>query len=288
VLKTFKHLKIDETQLMKNKIITKIKRKIQISYLTLERKIQKGYSTFNSKMNGDKLPFFCPCCGTYLRDFADGHYTMQTDMYNTERYRGIDQRVICPICQALPRHRILVSWFNNNIEKLIGQKILYFAPETSVMMWLSSHNISCTTADLYNIADLTLNIEETGLADEAYDIIVCNHVLEHVSDYKKALKELYRITKSDGLVIISFPVDLTLDTVYEDPSVVSEKDCLRCFGQKDHRRVFGRDSGKILEAMGFSVSEISGEADDVDKRIKPVIGPADYDYNVLWCLTKKI
>ena len=88
---------------------------------------------------------------------------------------------------------------------------------------------------------------------------------------------------SDGMIIISFPVGLTLQSVYEDASITDEEGWIKHFGQVDHLRVFGRDSASMLESFGFEVEEITSD----DARIKPVVGPADYDYNVLWGLRKR-
>lgn len=151
-------------------------------------------------------------------------------------------------------------------------------------MWLDRNGISATTADLYEPANLQLDIEDTQLPDESYDVIICNHVLEHVSDFRKALRELHRIVALDGMVIISFPTDLNLETVYEDASITDEEGRIKHFGQNDHLRIFGRDSASMLESFGFEVEEITSD----DARIKPVIGPADYDYNVLWELRKRV
>ena len=73
--------------------------------------------------------------------------------------------------------------------------------------------------------------------------------------------------------------------MYEDSSVITEKERIQCFGQNDHLRVFGMDSPEMLEGFGFNVTTIRGV--DCDKKIKPVVGPADYDYNVLWVLEKE-
>ena len=256
-------------------VFSKLKRDFKIKRIQLA-----------SRISGSQLPYFCPCCNTYLKDFCDGGYMSHPDRYNVDRYKGIDQKVICPVCGSLPRHRILVKWMSNNKASLLGKEILYFAPEKSVMKWCNRNKISCTTADLFNDADLKLDIEDTGLADESYDIIVCNHVLEHVADYRCALKELNRIIRSDGFIILSFPVDTSLDTVYKDSTINSEIDRILYFGQSDHLRIFGRDSRELLENAGFKVSEISGDDMECGAQIKPVVGPADYDYNVLWLLTK--
>ena len=184
---------------------------------------------------------------------------------------------------SLPRHRILVEWLGKHVDQVRDKRILHFAQEEQVKKWFDDNGIEYRTADLYKPADLKINIEDTGLDDDSYDVIICNHVIEHVDDYIKALKELRRIVSSNGMVIISFPVDLSYVHVVEDLSVTEKEDMVLKFGQADHKRVFGRDSRNILESVGFKVVDISG--DDCSNIIKPVIGPADYDYNKLWCLT---
>ena len=244
-----------------------------------------------SRLKGDKLPCYCPCCNTHLNEFINGEFDKKPDLYNVDRYRGIDQKVICPVCGSLPRHRIIVSWLSSNLtegssgELSIEKTILHFAQERSLKIWLDKNHKEYITADLFNPADLKIDIEDTKLPDGSYDMIICNHVLEHVLDYKKALKELYRILSPNGRIIISFPVDTTLDTVYEDDSVTDKAGRIRHFGQADHLRVFGTDSTQMLRNVGFEVTEING--DIYDSTIKPVVGPADYDSNVLWYLTKK-
>lgn len=122
--------------------------------------------------------------------------------------------------------------------------------------------------------------------DASWDVVFCNHVLEHVPDYKKALRELYRILKPGGMLICSFPIDIRYETVQEDDVLVgddspqADQERIRKFGQKDHLRVFGRDSRKLLEKAGFVVSVIDG--DTMPEEIMPVVGPADYDSNKLF------
>ncbi len=237
-----------------------------------------------SKYYKDKLPYYCPCCQTYLSEFSEGGFLNHPEIYDVRRYREIDQSVVCPICGSFPRHRILVSWLEDKVNILLNKNILYFAKERSVGGWLSYKGVNYTTADLYAEADLKLDIENTGLEDASYDVIICNHVLEHVTDYRKALQELYRITRSGGFLILSFPVDKKLKNVYENTSITTVEDRIEHFGQADHLRVFGGNITDIFEDAGFRVTEIQGK--DYSEKIKPVIGPADYDYDVLWCLNK--
>jgi 2-polyprenyl-3-methyl-5-hydroxy-6-metoxy-1,4-benzoquinol methylase len=116
------------------------------------------------------------------------------------------------------------------------------------------------------------------------DIIVCNHVLEHVDDFRAAIRELHRVLKPGGILICSFPMDPEVELVDEDPKVKTESERIQRFGQKDHLRVFGMKAERLLEKAGLQVEKISGE--DFEEEILPVVGPADYDMNILFVCKK--
>ncbi len=232
---------------------------------------------------GKRLPYYCPCCNSHLHGFTEGEFMSSSGIYNIDRYKDTDQKVICPICASLPRHRIMVSWMGEHLDMLKDKRILVFAPEKSVCRWMKRHGVRYTTADLSAPADLKLDIQDTKLEDASYDVIICNHVLEHVENYGKALEELHRIISPDGFVIMSFPEDHSLETVYEDSTITTSEGRVNSFGQYDHLRVFGKDSASILESFGFDARQIKGSS--FDKKIKPVTGPADYDLNILWIIT---
>lgn len=246
--------------------------------------IRKETVRMTGRICGDKLSYYCPCCDTHLREFKEGGYAQRSDRFNPARYEHTEQAVICPICGALPRHRILVLWCDENRELLCGSKILYFAPERSMSMWMRRNGIACTTADLFASADLQLDIQDTGLPDESFDVVICNHVLEHVDDFRTAIDEVHRILTSGGIFICSFPMDPKIDLLDEDPKVYGSEERLLRFGQYDHKRVFGMDAGRFLREAGFEVELIRG--DSCPERILPVVGPADYDMNVLYCCRK--
>ncbi len=151
-----------------------------------------------------------------------------------------------------------------------------------MMRWMRRNDVSCVTADKKMEADLKLDIQSTGMPSDTYDVIICNHVLEHVDDYKVALNEFNRILAPGGFFICSFPMDPKVDIVDEDSSVKLAEDRLKFYGQKDHRRVFGMNADKILVKAGFKVKRI--KENSCPEIIYPIIGPADYDMNVLfWC-----
>ena len=254
-------------------------------FIILRKVIINIRTSIDNKYFKSSCKYYCPCCDTKLKKFYKGRFIKNSMFYNIKLYKNIDQSVICPVCNSLPRHRIIITWLEKNIDKIKGRKILHFAQEKSIKIWLDNHNIDYVTADLYNKADLKIDIEDTKLNSESVDIIICNHVLEHVNNYEKVLKELKRILKKDGFIILSFPIDMNIDEVYEDDTINDEKERIKHFGQFDHRRIFGKNSDKLIKKQGFNVEKIN--LNECDARIKPIIAPASYDSNMIFILTVK-
>lgn len=240
------------------------------------------YKYIDAVIPADKVNYYCPCCNVKLSKMKKFFTPEAAKISDENRYKDETQAVICPNCLSLPRHRILVEYFRHNRRIVDGDKnILYFAMEGAVGRWLKRRGIKCVTADLFDPeADLKIDIMDTGLPEKSYDLIVCNHVLEHVEDFHVAIDELRRLLKDDGVLIISFPIDETFETVYENCEIINDEQRKIHFGQIDHLRIFGKDSEKILEKHGFSVKRISGE--HYPDYIMPVTGPADYDVNYLF------
>ncbi|MDO4798368.1 MAG: oligosaccharide flippase family protein [Coriobacteriales bacterium] len=218
---------------------------------------------------------YCPCCETPVPRWAAGRFLEQPQRFDRRRYEHMRQDVLCPVCGALPRHRILAWYLSQHPELVRGRRVLYFAPEASMAWWLRRHGVGFVTADLYAPADLRVDIQDTEMGAGSWDVVVCNHVLEHVDDWRRALAEVRRVLASGGVLICSFPIDPSYATVVEDASVTTAEARVERFGQDDHLRVFGRDSAELLEAAGFEVEVVRG--DDLPGRMLPVVGPANYD-----------
>ncbi len=250
------------------------------------QKVRECRFRADERLFPERMRYYCPCCCNRFRSFEEGRYREHPEIYETSRYKHTRQDVICPVCGALPRHRILAQWCEAHRERLLGRDILYFAPEKSMIRWMKRNGISFTTADKYRKADLKVDIQDTALPEQSVDIVICNHVLEHVEDFRAAIREMYRIIRSDGLFICSFPMDPNIDLLDEDPEVRTEGDRIKRFGQRDHLRVFGMHADRFLEEAGFHVEKINGQ--EYPDQILPVVGPADYDMNRLFCCVRPI
>ena len=114
------------------------------------------------------------------------------------------------------------------------------------------------TADLNSpIADIRANITDLPFEENTFDIIFCNHVLEHIQDDTKAMKELYRVMKKGGMGVFQIPQDLNRETTFEDNSITDKKERAKIFGQYDHVRIYGLDYFTKLRSIGFKVEEVN-------------------------------
>jgi predicted SAM-dependent methyltransferase len=91
------------------------------------------------------------------------------------------------------------------------------------------------------------------MEDESVDVVICNHLFEHVEDDGRAMREIYRIMRAGGWGIMLVPEDRSREKTFEDDSITDAKERTRLFGQYDHRRLYGRDYDDRLRAAGFRV-----------------------------------
>ena len=110
-------------------------------------------------------------------------------------------------------------------------------------------------AEGYNYPSLVKKLDVTNLPfkNDHFDLIICNHVLEHINEDTKAIKEIYRVLKNNGKAILQVPISFKIDKTFEDSRVTSPKQREIKFGQNDHVRVYGKDYVNRLESCGFSV-----------------------------------
>lgn len=172
----------------------------------------------------------------------------------------IDAR--CPSCGSLERHRLFWLWFGADTRKL-PEPVLHFAPEKVLMERLRPIYRDYRTADLFDSADLKLDIECIDLPTGSVRTVICNHVLEHVSD-KKALEEIYRILSGDGQLVASVPIIEGWERTYEVDNIIAPGERELHFGQFDHVRYYGRDFRDRLRRAGFGrIAEVTAEGQAV-------------------------
>lgn len=196
-------------------------------------------------------------------------------------YGNQRNNVLSPSTLSLERHRLLWIYLQNetdffqseldsdssvkqpksiklrDTETSSALKVLHFAPEQEFYKRFKKQtNINYTTTDLLSpLADIKADICNLPFKDNEYDLILCNHVLEHIPDDTKAMQELYRVLKPGGMGIFQIPQDLSRATTFSDDSIVDQKERAKIFGQYDHVRVYGRDYFDKLRSIGFKVIE---------------------------------
>ena len=169
------------------------------------------------------------------------------------------KNALSPSTLSLERHRLMWLYLKEETDFFTAKKkVLHMAPEQCfINRFKKLKNLDYTTADLYSpIVDVKADILNLPFEDNSFDIVICNHVLEHIIDDKKAMQELYRVLKPNGMGIFQIPQDLSLETTYEDFSITSEEERTKHFGQYDHVRVYGKDYFNRLREVGFTVNEI--------------------------------
>jgi len=191
----------------------------------------------------------CPVCGGKFRKFLPYGYTKATGRENA----------LCPKCLSLERHRLMWLYLNDETDFFTNDlKVLHIAPEQCFFKRFKAlPNLDYTTGDLESpIADVHFDVQEIPFEDASFDVVICNHVLEHVDDDAKAMREMYRILKPNGFAILQVPMDTDNPKTMEDPTVTDPKERERLYRQKDHVRLYGLDYANRLSNAGFKVNSI--------------------------------
>ena len=174
-------------------------------------------------------------------------------------YESPRENVLSPSTLSLERHRLLWLYLKNEAEFFNAPlKLLHFAPEQAFYnRFKKLDNLDYTTTDLNSpLADVKADICNLPFSDNSFDVILCNHVLEHIPDDTKAMQELYRVLKPGGWGIFQIPQDLKREKTFEDDTITDKKERARIFGQYDHVRIYGRDYFNKLRSIGFTVEEV--------------------------------
>ncbi len=192
-------------------------------------------------------------------------------------YNKIRENALCPGTFSLERHRLLWLYLKNETDYFKKKsKVLHIAPEQIFYKKFNSFkNWDYTTLDLFSpLAKIKADICNMPFTNDKFDLIICNHVLEHVVDDKKALSEIYRVLKRGGCAILQVPINESIEKSKENKGFMTRGQRTKEFGQYDHIRSYGNDFYELLKSVGFIV-----KATDYLKKI-------DYNLKIKYCLPK--
>ena len=174
-------------------------------------------------------------------------------------YQNLRQNALCPGTLSLERHRLLWLYLDRKTSFLTDSiRVLHVAPEqVFYKKFKSFSHWNYTTTDLHSpLADVKADICALPFEDNSYDLILCNHVLEHIPNDLKAMKELYRVLKPRGTAILQVPLEEGRENTFEDDSITDQQERTRIFGQYDHVRVYGQDYYNRLQKAGFKATPV--------------------------------
>jgi SAM-dependent methyltransferase len=237
----------------------------------LARKLRGAYQKTSAFfLSGND--YYCPYCGYSFRKFRPGG--IELPVIREKQIIGAGYRLnnVCPRCYSLDRDRLIFLFLSQKTNIFSAPlKIFHVAPEGCIRALLSRlPNIDYEVGMKYhegyyydrntNILDIT-NLK---FDDKTFDVIICNHVLEHIQEDSKAIGELYRVLKPGGWAVLQVPVSKILEKTFEDSSVTTLDEREKIFGQFDHIRIYGQDYTSRLSNQGFIVKKINPYKDKWD------------------------
>jgi SAM-dependent methyltransferase len=212
---------------------------------------------------GDK--FTCPFCGyqsNRLGRFGYSHPVIKEKQIVGSGLR----RSRCYQCNSSDRERLVYAYLENEINFFESNKksrILHISPEPHLSGYIRKNEfLEYIGGDMftegYYYPDFVKNMDITSIpySDNYFDLIICNHVLEHISEDNKAMAELHRVLKPKGIAVLQVPISLVLENSFENEAINTPKLRAEYFGQYDHVRIYGQDYPQRLENEGFNVESI--------------------------------
>lgn len=183
----------------------------------------------------------CPCCGWSFKAFGSV---------------GSRSNASCPRCGSMERHRLRWHYLAREGLPQPGSSVLHMAPERATYTWLRKRkDITYVRGDIRESALTThvFDLTDSPFDDDSFDLILISHVLEHIPDDRRAMREICRMLKPSGIAVLQHPIEVDRQITYEDPHITSHVDREREFGQFDHVRAYGQDFADRLTEAGLDV-----------------------------------
>lgn len=166
--------------------------------------------------------------------------------------------VLAPGTFSLERHRLLWLYLQEKTDFFTkARKVLHVAPEQAFLdRFRALKHLDYTTTDLESpIADIKADLTDLPFVDNTFDMLICNHVLEHIPEDIKAMSEIFRVLKPGGMAILQVPYEADREKTFSDDTITDPKERAKIFGQYDHVRVYGMDYFNTLASIGFEVKK---------------------------------
>lgn len=234
----------------------------------LNKKYRKQYRQYAGE------GYTCNVCRTMYRKFVADHPTKENKaaIENNHVIAGYGEDIICPNCMSTARERLIIAYLNDEVD-IERKNILHLSPEKNIYNFLKG-KASVITADLlpgfYRSVDKQVqqeNATQLSFADNSFDLVIANHILEHIPGDRKAMQEIYRVMKPAAMAILQVPYSETIANTIEDPLINDPVKQSSLFGQNDHVRIYAlNDYVKRLKEAGFNV-EILAEK-ELEKHLK--------------------
>lgn len=210
--------------------------------------------------------YICPFCNYQSKDLAP--IGRNLSILKEKQIVGSGYRFAgCYNCGSSDRERLVYLYLSDCLKVFDSPKIeniLHIAPERNLSNKLYNHgfkNYICGDlfADSYKYPKYVqkINLLNIPFEKETFDLIICNHVLEHIHEEKQALEEIYRVLKKQGQAILQVPISNNSATTFEDPKYTTPKEREKHFGQFDHIRIYGQDYTNRLAQIGFIVDKVN-------------------------------
>lgn len=222
--------------------------------------------------------YYCPYCQNSFRKFLTGGYPSPVAEEKKIVGSGRRKNMLCPRCFSTDRDRLIYLYLKEKTKVFFETvKILHIAPEGSIKHFLSKKpNIEYVTGDkfeegydgyYYDRDVQQLDVTHLPYEDNSFDMVICNHVLEHIKEDIKAMQEIRRVLKEKGQAILQAPISLVL-TETNEADLDSPEEREKRFGQFDHVRLYALDYKQRLEKAGFKVEVHNPERDGWNSEVK--------------------
>lgn len=221
----------------------------------LTRRYRKEYAAYSG------TGFECNICGARYSKFVPDH-PLPEDRPVLEKCRvvaGYGENILCPSCLSTARERLVMACLQKYFS-IQNKRILHFSPERHLFAYLHSvANVKTADIEPGFYRDIDPGIERqdaTSLTypDHSFDLLIANHVLEHISEDVKAMREFFRVLKPGGSAILQVPYTTNVDRSIEMPTATDDASRSAYFGQRDHVRIYAlEDYIARLQSAGFDV-----------------------------------